>query len=182
LGADFHIGLSAEHDHRVALAIPPLSRDEDYVSSAPGKTAPPTAAGGIRVRDGNSVAWRRAEIPAASGFGNARSVALVQSVMACGGTVRGVRLLSQVGCARAWEEQFRGEDRLLGMPMRYGMGYGLFGTTYGWSGWGGATVMIEPDARMAVSYVPNQMREPGDDYRGLEVVMAAYDGLKGLRA
>lgn len=102
--------------------------------------------------------------------------------MACGGTVHGVRLLSQAGCARAWEEQFRGEDRLLGMPMRYGMGYGLFGTTYGWSGWGGATVMIEPDARMAVSYVPNQMREPGDDYRGLEVVMAAYDGLKGLRA
>lgn len=95
LGADFHIGLSAEHDHRVALAIPPLSRDEDYVSSAPGKTAAPTAGGGIRVRDGNSVAWRRAEIPAASGFGNARSVALVQSVMACGGTVRGVRLLSQ---------------------------------------------------------------------------------------
>ncbi|MFD9651014.1 serine hydrolase domain-containing protein [Streptomyces mirabilis] len=182
LGADFHIGLSAEHDHRVALSIPPLSRDEDYVSSAPGKTATATAGGGIRVRDGNSVAWRRAEIPAASGFGNARSVALVQSMMACGGTVRGVRLLSQAGCARAWEEQFRGEDRLLGMPMRYGMGYGLFGNTYGWSGWGGATVMIEPDARMAVSYVPNQMREPGDDYRGLEVVMAAYDGLKGLRA
>lgn len=98
--------------------------------------------------------------------------------MACGGTVRGVRLLSPAGCARAWEEQFRGEDRLLGMPMRYGMGYGLFGNTYGWSGWGGATVMIEPDARMAVSYVPNQMREPGDDYRGLEVVMAAYDGLR----
>ncbi|MFF8024469.1 serine hydrolase domain-containing protein [Streptomyces sp. NPDC007896] len=182
LGADFHIGLSAEHDHRVALSIPPLSRDEDYVSSAPGKTATPTAGGGIRVRDGNSVAWRRAEIPAASGFGNARSVALVQSVMACGGAVRGVRLLSQAGCDLAWEEQFRGEDRLLGMPMRYGMGYGLFCNTYGWSGWGGATVMIEPDARMAVSYVPNQMREPGDDYRGLEVVMAAYDGLKGLRA
>jgi CubicO group peptidase (beta-lactamase class C family) len=36
LGADFHIGLSAGHDHRVALSIPPPSRDEDYVASAPG--------------------------------------------------------------------------------------------------------------------------------------------------
>lgn len=182
LGADFHIGLAAEYDHRVALSIPPPSRDEDYVASAPGAAAAPAAGTAIRVRDGNSVAWRRAQIPAASGFGNARSVALVQSVMACGGTVRGVRLLSQAGCDRAWEEQFRGEDRILGMAMRYGMGYGLFGSTYGWGGWGGSMVMIEPDARMAVSFVTNQILEPGGDNRGLEIVMAAYDGLKGLRA
>ncbi|MGI3202525.1 serine hydrolase domain-containing protein [Streptomyces sp. GLT-R25] len=181
LGADFRIGLSDEHDHRVALSVPPPSRDEDYLASAPGKTATPAAGTGIRVRDGNSVAWRRAQIPAASGFGNARSVALVQSVMACGGTVRGVRLLSQAGCDRAWEEQFRGEDRILGMSMRYGLGYGLFGSTYGWGGWGGSMVMIEPDARMVVAYVTNQMREPRDDNRGLEVLMAAYDGIKALR-
>jgi CubicO group peptidase (beta-lactamase class C family) len=183
LGADFHIGLPAEHDHRVALTVPPPSRDEDYMASAPGSNATTPASGtGIRVRDGNSVAWRRAQIPAASGFGNARSVALVQSVMACGGSVRGARLLSQAGCDRAWEEQFSGEDRVLGMPVRYGLGYGLFGSTYGWGGWGGSLVMIEPDARVAVAYVTNQMREPADDQRGLEIVMSAYDGLKGLRA
>ena len=182
LGADFHIGLPAEHDHRVALSVPPPSRDEDYVASAPGAAATPAAGPRIRVRDGNSVAWRRAQVPAASGFGNARSVALVQSVMACGGTVRGVRLLSQAGCDRAWEEQFRGEDRILGTSMRYGLGYGLFGSTYGWGGWGGSMVMVEPDARMAVAYVTNQILEPGGDIRGLEIVMAAYDGLKGLRA
>ncbi|MFK8843778.1 serine hydrolase domain-containing protein [Streptomyces sp. Ac-502] len=182
LGADFHIGLSAEHDHRVALSVPPPSRDEDHLSSAPGATAAPTAGTGIRVRDGNSIAWRRAQIPAASGFGNARSVALVQSVLACGGTVRGVRLLSQAGCDRAREEQFSGEDHILGMPMRYGLGYGLFGNTYGWGGWGGSMVVIDPDARMVVAYVTNQMREPGDDNRGLEIVMAAYDGIQALRA
>jgi CubicO group peptidase (beta-lactamase class C family) len=182
LGADFHIGLAAGHDHRVALSIPPPSRDEDYAASAPGAAAAPADGTAIRVRDGNSIAWRRAEIPAASGFGNARSVALVQSVMACGGTVHGVRLLSQAGCDRAWEEQFRGEDRILGMTMRYGLGYGLFGSTYGWGGWGGSMVMIEPDTCMAVSYVTNQILEPGGDNRGLEIVMAAYDGLKGLRA
>jgi CubicO group peptidase (beta-lactamase class C family) len=182
LGADFHIGLPAEHDRRVALTIPPAFRDEDYAASAPGGGAAPVDGTRVRVRDGNSVAWRRAQIPAASGFGNARSVALVQSVMACGGAVGGVRLLSQAGCDRAWEEQFHGEDRLLGMPIRWGLGYGLFGSTYGWGGWGGSMVMVEPDSRMAVAYVTHQMREPAEDNRGLEIVMSAYDGLNSLRA
>ncbi|MDR6975663.1 CubicO group peptidase (beta-lactamase class C family) [Streptomyces sp. 3330] len=188
LGADFHLGLPAEHDHRVALAVPPPSRDEDYIAgaargdgarTAPGTPGAPTA---IRLRDGNSTAWRRAQIPAASGFGNARSVALVQSVMACGGSVGGVRLLSPAGCDRAWEEQFSGEDRVLGMPISWGLGYGRFGGTYGWGGWGGSTVMIEPESRAVVAYVTHQMREPAKDTRGLDILMAAYDGLQGLRA
>ncbi|MCP2343425.1 serine hydrolase domain-containing protein [Actinomadura rupiterrae] len=175
LGADFHIGLGAEHDRRVAVTVPPSGKDDDYAASAPG-----AAVGGIRVRDGNGVGWRRAEIPAASGFGNARSVALVQSVMACGGAARGVRLLSDAGCARAWVEEFSGEDRLLGMRVRYGLGYGLFGTTYGWGGWGGSMMLVEPDNRLVMAYVTNQMREPGDDGRGMEMIMAAYEGLQGL--
>jgi CubicO group peptidase (beta-lactamase class C family) len=182
LGADFHIGLPAEHDHRVALTVPPSSRDADYASSAPGSSPPSATGTAVRVRDGNSVAWRRAQIPAASGFGNARSVALVQSVMACGGAVGEVRLLSQAGCDRAREEQFSGEDRRLGMRARWGVGYGLFGNTLGWGGWGGSLVVLDPEGRMAVAYVTNQMREPADDNRGLELVMAAYDGLTGLRA
>jgi CubicO group peptidase (beta-lactamase class C family) len=177
LGADFAIGLAAEHDARVAPTVPPPSLDEDVVASAPGGSTP-AAGTPVRLRDGNSVAWRRAQIPAASGFGNARSVALVQSVLACGGAVRGVRLLSQAGCDRAREEQFSGEDRVLGMPVRYGLGYGLFGDTLGWGGWGGSLVVVDPGNRMAVAYVTNQMRGPAEDTRGLELVMAAYDGLR----
>jgi CubicO group peptidase (beta-lactamase class C family) len=192
LGADFRIGLPAEHDHRVALIVPPHGQTEDYAASAPGtpaatvpSTAPMESAPvAITVRDGNSEAWRRAEIPAGNGFGNAGSVALVQSVMACGGTVRGVRLLSPEGCARAREVQFSGQDRILGRRMSWGLGYGLFGDNFGWGGWGGSMVMIDPAARMVVSYVTNHMAEPGsgDGLRGLEVVMAAYDGITGLRA
>jgi CubicO group peptidase (beta-lactamase class C family) len=182
LGADFHIGLPAELDHRVAPAIPPPGRDEDYASSAPGNGVPASGGTAVRVRDGNSVAWRRAQVPAASGFGNARSVALVQSVLACGGEVRGLRLLSPAGCDRAREEQFDGVDRRLGRSMRWGLGYGLFGSAFGWGGWGGAIVMVEPADRAVMAYVTNQMREPADDSRGLEVVMAAYDGLQALRA
>src|SRR4051794_29884664 len=178
LGADFAIGLPSEHDDRVALAVPPPGRAEDYVAGASISSAP-SAGTAMRVRDGNSLAWRRAQIPAASGFGNARSVALVQSVMACGGAVRGVRLLSPAGAGRAREEQFSGEDRRLGMPVRWGLGYGLFGGNLGWGGWGGSLVLIDPGQRMTVAYVTNQMREPAEDQRALEVVMAAYTGLSG---
>ncbi|MFF5476045.1 serine hydrolase domain-containing protein [Streptomyces sp. NPDC012935] len=181
LGADFHIGLAAEHDHRVAPTIPPTGQGEDYAASAPANPSGSEAGNGVRVGDGNSLTWRRAQIPAASGFGNARSVALVQSLPACGGEVRGVRLLSPAGCERAWEEQFNGDDRVLGMPMRWGLGYGLFGSACGWGGWGGSLVMIEPDSRMVVAYVTQQMREPAEDTRGLEIVASAYEGLQGLR-
>ncbi|MFF3884975.1 serine hydrolase domain-containing protein [Streptomyces sp. NPDC001914] len=178
LGADFHIGLSAEDDHRVALTIPPPGRDEDYTASAPGGTDPVTTTASVRVRDGNGVAWRRAEIPAASGFGNARSVALVQSVMACDGAVRGTRLLSPAGCGLARREQFSGEDRRLGMPVRWGLGYGLFDTGLGWGGWGGSLVVVDPGHRMAVAYVTHAMREPSNDQRGMELLAAAYDALQ----
>ena len=94
LGADFHIGLAAEHDHRVALTVPPSSGTRTRPPARPA-AARPRRRHRVRVRDGNSIAWRRAQIPAASGFGNARSVALVQSVMASGGAVRGLRLLSR---------------------------------------------------------------------------------------
>ncbi|MBC6463321.1 serine hydrolase domain-containing protein [Actinomadura sp. HBU206391] len=195
LGADFHIGLPAEHDHRVApiIAPPPVQPAQTGGAdtgkrTGTGTTSPRSAPGNppIRPIEANTPAWRRAEIPAANGHGNARSVGAVQSVLACGGAARGVRLLSQAGCERALEEQFRGVDRILGVPMRYGMGYGMSGgqlpnpRTCFWGGWGGSLVLIDLDARMTVSYVMNRMLDDqstlGDD-RGLGIVLAAYEGL-----
>jgi CubicO group peptidase (beta-lactamase class C family) len=182
LGADFHVGLPAADDARVARSVPPPGQDQGYAAAAASRSAPATAGTAIRVRDVNSLAWRRAQIPAANGFGHARSVALIQSVLACGGTVQGRKILSPAGCERAAQLQFDGMDRVLGRPMRWGLGYGLFGRALGWGGWGGAIVMAEPDRRMAVAYVTNQMREPADDTRGMEIIMAAYDGLQALGA
>ncbi|HEY8308813.1 MAG TPA: serine hydrolase [Lapillicoccus sp.] len=104
LGADFHIGLGAEHDHRVARVIPPATRAPEIEERGPGNPL-------IPAETANTDAWRRADIPSANGFGNARSVAAVQSVLASGGEVRGVRLLSAAGCERVLEEQFVGADR-----------------------------------------------------------------------
>jgi len=177
LGADFHIGLPAEHDHRVAAVIAPPSTPADSRFAGTAAMGPPNPA--VQASDGNTVAWRRAGIPSAGGYGNARSVGAVQSVLACGGTVRGVRLLSEAGCERAREEQYRGHDQVLGASMRYGMGYGIFGGYLGWGGWGGSLMMVDIDARLTVSYVMNQMLDHGSlaDDRAFEIVMAAYDGL-----
>ncbi|WP_432829145.1 hypothetical protein [Dactylosporangium sp. CA-092794] len=40
-------------------------------------------------------------------------------------------------------------------------------------------VTIRANRRMAVAHVTNQMREPAADNRGLALIAAAYDGIKG---
>ncbi|MGW1958606.1 serine hydrolase domain-containing protein [Streptomyces sp. NPDC001920] len=183
LGADFHIGLPTEHDHRVAPLVPPPSLTDEYAAGAPlgrdGTRREDTGLA-IRVKDANSPAWRRAQIPAVNGFGNARSVALVQSVLANQGSAGGVRMLSPKGCEPAWQEVFRGGDRVLGTPMCWTVGFGKFGNTFGWGGWGGSLVVSDPDSRMTVAYVMNQMidRDRQEDNRGMEIIMAAYSGLR----
>jgi CubicO group peptidase (beta-lactamase class C family) len=185
LGADFHIGTPAEHDHRIAPIIPPPEPEPapgpadgaaDSARRAPGNPPVPAATA-------NTTAWRRAEIPAAGGHGNARSAGAVQAVLACGGTVGGVRLLSPAGCERALEEQYRGRDQILGTEMRYGMGYGLntgwlpSERTCFWGGWGGSLVLVDLDERATVSYVMNRMLDA--DSRALSIIIAAYEGISG---
>jgi CubicO group peptidase (beta-lactamase class C family) len=181
LGADFQFTLPEADDGRFAPGIAPPGAPDDWRSApAPGAEAGEAGeagpAAGIRLATANAPRWRRAEIPSGSGYGNARSVAGIQSVLACGGIARGVRLLSEAGCERARQEQYRGTDQILGLSVRYGMGYGIFDHSVGWGGWGGSLVMTDPDARMTVAYAMNQMLDPGD-YRGLAIVIAAYDGL-----
>jgi len=66
----------------------------------------------------NAEAWRRAEIPAANGHGNARSVARIMALLACGGRLDGVELLKERTIAQAIEEQSYAEDLVLGFRMR----------------------------------------------------------------
>ncbi|MCX4095851.1 serine hydrolase domain-containing protein [Nocardia sp. alder85J] len=166
LSADFHIGLAAEHDHRVAplLAAPDGDKPEGFA---------------VGVSDANTPAWRRAEIPAVNGHGNARSVAAVQSVLVSDGIgPGGVRLLSPAGCERVLEEQFRGVDEVLGQPARWGLGYRIEGRTCFWGGWGGSLVFNDFDRRMTVAFVMNQVLWEDDYARALGILMAAYQGFR----
>jgi CubicO group peptidase (beta-lactamase class C family) len=186
LGADFHIGLPASEDGRVSLIIPPPA--VGLAGADPGDIAVRTFTSPLL--DASMATqewWRRAEIPAANGQGNARSVAAVQSIIAGGGEARGVRLLSTEGCAVVLDEQSNGKDLVLGIPMRYGMGYGLSGELMPmgpracfWGGYGGSLIVMDQDARLTVSYVMNKMQGGlAGDLRGANIVMAAVMGLVG---
>ena len=181
LGADFFIGTPPEADSRVAPVIAPTEMPT-VADMEPGSIALRTFLNPVLDATASwTVPWRRAEIPAAGGHGNARSVAAVHSVLACGGEARGVRLLSSAGCEAIFEEQSNGPDLVLGQPIRFGMGFGLSGelmpvgphTCY-WGGWGGSVIVIDLDARLSVAYVMNRM-ESGlvGDLRGGAIVMAA---------
>jgi CubicO group peptidase (beta-lactamase class C family) len=189
LGADFFIGLPASEDARVSLVIPPPPVDMDELKPSKiairAMTNPPL--------DATYPAhewWRRAEIPAANGHGNARSVATVQSIIAGRGEARGVRLLSARGCDPIFDEQVSGKDLVLGMPNRFGMGYGLSNemmpigprTCY-WGGYGGSLIIMDLETELTVCYVMNRM-ESGlqGDFRGAEITLAAAAAVVGMTA
>ncbi|HEV3265316.1 MAG TPA: serine hydrolase domain-containing protein [Acidimicrobiales bacterium] len=184
LGADFHIGLPAAEDYRVAPVIPPPPVDLEAM--APSDIAMRALSNPVLDATWTyNEWWRRAEIPAANGQGNARSVATVQSIIAGRGEARGIRLLSEEGCDVIFEEQADGKDLVLGIPMRFGMGYGLNSETMPlgprtcfWGGYGGSLIIMDQEAGITVAYMMNRM-ESGlvGDARGADIVMAALVGL-----
>jgi len=188
LDADFHIGTGPEHDGRVALVIPPPPLAAQMAAMDPNSIAMRTLTNPLLDAAASwTEPWRRAEIPAAGGTGNARSVAMVQSVVAGGGETRGVRLLSEQMVDRIFEEQSHTTDLVLGQPIRFGIGYGLVSDTAPlspsaracfWGGWGGSIHVVDVDQKMVVSYAMNKMGEGTmGDIRGASLVFAAYAGL-----
>jgi CubicO group peptidase (beta-lactamase class C family) len=194
LGGDFHIGTPATLDARVSPIIagtPPRPRDP---------------AGSITERvffnpyvhpsDASTVAWRRGELGGSNGHGNARGVAAIQSVVACGGEVRGKRLLSQASIERILEPQAEGVDQVLGLPIRWGLGYALnnaltdemYGKRYTgrrvavWGGSGGSVVFNDLDRHMTVAFVMNRHVEGLVDDRATNIVIAAADALEATRS
>jgi CubicO group peptidase (beta-lactamase class C family) len=190
LGADFHVGLDPAHDHRVGRLVPPDPGAAPGSGASAGSIprrvfANPVLTGYEPTTDG----WRRAEIPAAGGFGNARSVARVHTATANGGEVDGVRILSAETVEHIFDEQQAGTDLVLRSPVRYGLGFGLPSPAVPispneracfWGGWGGSLVLADVDAGLCVAYVMNAMA-PGltGDVRGGALVLAAYAALGG---
>ena len=184
LGADFHIGLPGSEEHRVAEMVTPpvgLGQDaglpEDSIAWRALISCPVSGA------ECNTPEWRAAEIPAAGGTGNARSVARIHSAIAGDGTVDGVRILSPEGVARIFVEQCHQVDQVLGLQMRLGTGFGLMNDLIPlsanprscfWGGWGGSIAVIDVDAGVSVSYVMNKMAQGlVGDVRGAMLAITA---------
>jgi CubicO group peptidase (beta-lactamase class C family) len=186
LGADFHIGTGPEHDGRVVQVIAPettLTADAADPSSIAYRTLTNPA---MDASFSSSEAWRRAEVPAANGHGNARSVATILAIVANEGTVGRATFVGAGTIGRIFEEQSYTTDLVLGLPLRLGIGYGLTSPdtplgpnprTWFWGGWGGSLALVDVDARMSVAYVMNKMGEGTvGDLRGAGVAFAAHAG------
>jgi len=189
LGADFQIGAVESDWGRIADVIPPpplpfdleaLGADSPVVKTFTGPPAIAEAA--------NTPGWRGADIGCANGHGNARSVARMLSAVARGGEVDGVRLLRPQTIDLIFDEQVHGVDLVLGVPLRFGIGYGLpeldtipwipEGRICFWGGWGGSMIIMDLDRRMTISYMMNLMGPGiiGSD-RSAQYTQAIYDAL-----
>ena len=170
LEVDFFIGVPEEYDSRIAEMIPELP----LKPGDPGyeKLDPDTIRGRVRMNQPldhavvNETEWRRAEIPAANGHGNAHAMAKVGAVMACGGELDGIQLLSQKTINKMIEEQTNGIDLVLNTPIRWGLGVELNTRerplspnerSFSWGGAGGSMIVMDLDTRMSWAYAMNKM-------------------------
>ncbi|MGW6449844.1 serine hydrolase domain-containing protein [Lentzea sp. NPDC055074] len=186
LGADFQLGAAEQDRPRVAEIVPPPPPRQ---LPEPGSVAARTFAGpAVNAAAANTDDWRRAEIGALNGHGNARSVARLLSVVSRGGTVDGRRFLGDATLDLIFEEQADGVDLVLGIPIRWGTGFALpsektlpwipGGRVCFWGGWGGSMIVMDLDRRLTISYAMNRMAPGiiGSD-RSEAYVSAVYDAL-----
>jgi len=184
LGADFHIGLPESEFGRVSNVIPPPPLPMDLSLLDPEMIVVKTFTGPA---PDASVAWttewRQADIGAANGHGNARSIAMAQRAISNGGVVGEHRLLSQDTIDQIFRVQAEGIDHVLMVPLKFGIGFGLPNETFAhlpdrrlcvWGGWGGSQVVNDLDNKMTVVYVMNRMGEGlVGDVRGQSLTNAA---------
>jgi CubicO group peptidase (beta-lactamase class C family) len=199
LGLDFHIGLAEEHDARTAEMLPleppspdahnpviraladPQSMTFKALANPPDLMVPGTV---------NTRRWRAAEIPAANGHSDARSLARLYGALARGGELDGVRVLSREAIDRARVEQSYGDDAVLvGLKSRFGLGFMLDlpehriapnGEMFGQPGAGGSIGFADPTTGLGFGYVMNKMILPPDyfiDPRWRGLVDATYAAL-----
>ncbi|MGP4000816.1 serine hydrolase domain-containing protein [Streptomyces sp. 8N706] len=168
LGADFQIGAGEADWSRIAPVTPPPPTPIDVAALDPSGPMYRTMVGPLPDPEAaNTPAWRRADLPALNGHGNARSVARILKALALDGAVDGIRLLSPDTIGVIFEEQSHGTDLVLGIPLRWGIGYALpesetvpyvpRGRVCYWGGWGGSLIVMDLDTRTTISYMMNRM-------------------------
>lgn len=168
LGVDLQIGAKTEDDDRVAEIIPPPPLGFDLATMDPTSPTVRTLTGPVSdAALANTIPWRRADMGALNGHTNARALARTFSTISLGGEVDGARLLSPATIERIFEEQSHGPDLVLGVPLRFGIGFALPEPTSipyvpsekvcFWGGWGGSMTLMFPDRGLTVSYVMNRM-------------------------
>jgi len=199
LGLNFHLGTPATLHGRCAEMIPAALDEVDPDHPMAKAMMDPTSLTFkafflsplpmVKPTYMNGPQWREAEMPAANGHSDARSLAKLYGALARGGeTPDGFRVLTQESIDTGREEHSYGEDAILLMPMRFGAGYHIdipelqispTGAIFGHAGMGGSFGYADPDANFGVGYVMNRMMLAGDmiDPRWAGMLDAIYDAV-----
>lgn len=189
VAADFHVGLPDPGHGRVAAMIgpnravaPPAMRPGQVESYAPGPWFDLAQRNPVIRPHGDvgSPAWRRAELPAANGHGTAAALARLYADLAAPEPV----LVDPGALSAVTEDLGEAPDLVLPRPLRRARGgflrnaRGAFGPSefaFGHDGAGGSTGFADPDHRIGVGYVMNQMEPPwGGMPRRDRLVAAIY--------
>ena len=138
-------------------------------------------------RFANEPAFRESGQAAVAGITDARSLARMYAMLACGGTVDGERHLSQESVRLFSRVHSHGHDLVLKRKVRRGLGYKLnldgaeFGpppNAYGHGGLGGSLGFADPDARLGFGFVMNGLDLSADaPPRALDLSKALYESL-----
>ena len=200
LGLDFWIGLPESEEPRVAtlvggLADPAITTDPEVAKLIAEIMGPDTVLGRALFAPGgalsdpevwNTRALHAAEVPAANGIGDARSLARMYA--ACIGEVDGIRLLTPEQLQRATTQLTTGPNTvLLDMDIQFGLGFMLHSTlielggprSFGHFGAGGSVGWADPEADLAFGYVMNRMDMGlAGDIRSYELINACYAAVR----
>jgi CubicO group peptidase (beta-lactamase class C family) len=169
LDLDFFIGLPPAELDRVAHLYPPVvdAATREVMDAFMGPdTLLGQVLGGPSNLFGYDDMWNRpdvlaAEMPSSNGVGTARAVARLYAALI--GEVDGRRVLAPATVGRAIEVQVSGPDRVIGLPMSFGLGYmtppaGGPAGSFGHDGAGGSLGIADPAGEWSLGYVMNQMK------------------------
>jgi len=193
LGVDYQIGVRNEDLDRVADLQPNPAGSAMAAQAAAGESPLSRAwrpnPKPMNTDVQNSAEFRTSGIPSFGGFGEARAMARIYAMLANGGSVDGVRLLSPEAVARATVTQWtEAADGMTGRPMRYAMGYaknppgatimGPNENAFGHLGSGGARAIADPDRNLSLCFVSNLHSEGfAVGVRTESIVDAAFSSL-----
>ncbi|MES2674164.1 MAG: serine hydrolase domain-containing protein [Pseudomonadota bacterium] len=134
----------------------------------------------------NSLEWRKAQIPAANAHANAAALATVYGKLASGN-----ELLAAPNLPLCWQEQSFEHDQVLGLPLRFSLGfmlsqhnrqdcrYGRGTRAFGHPGAGGCLGFADPDYQLGFGYVTNGMGQSLlVDERAIRIIDATYKVLE----
>ncbi|MER5429207.1 serine hydrolase domain-containing protein [Streptomyces sp. NPDC002588] len=179
VGADLWLGLPASHSARagrVGQVDAPArtqagglrTRPKQSVADAyadPGSLTRRAFAAITPLPDENDPAYRAAALPASNGVATADGLARFYASL-IGEVQGGVRLFAPETVELARGERSAGQDRVLVVPTRFGLGYMLHGAaspllspaSFGHPGRGGALGLADPGTGLAFGYVTNGFR------------------------